>query len=353
MSLGLAAVPLDRPRLSVVSPNDPLAADRAALDYSTLLDEQLLARFFGQREDAAFAALVERHGPLVYGVCSRVLRDVNDAQDAFQATFLVLVRKGETLSEPGRLANWLFGVAYRTARKVRTRAVTRTRHERAAPLPAATEVDSMTLSELKAILDEEIAALPEKYALPLVLCYLEGRTNGEAAAQLGWPEGSMSRRLARARELLKARLVQRGLALSAALLAALFAKPLVAAPPPELVEATVCAGNLVLQGVPLKEVVSGQSAAVARDVVGGLVPPAKLALAAFLATASVLVAVAMGVWQFSPPAGDGAFSVFQQAACGTLPPYPAAAPTDLSAACGQCQPDGRWLANPPPPAPVR
>src|SRR3954454_136295 len=99
-------------------------------DLSSLKDDQLLARFFVEREDAAFGVLVERYGPLVYGVCRRILPDANDAEDAFQATFLVLVRKGGTLREPGKLASWLYGVAYRTARKLRAKAALRTRSER-------------------------------------------------------------------------------------------------------------------------------------------------------------------------------------------------------------------------------
>src|SRR6478672_1309253 len=146
-------------------------------DLSMLKDDQLLARFFQEREDAAFAAIVERYGPLVYGVCRRILPDANDAEDAFQATFLVLVRKGGTLRDPGRLASWLYGVAYRTARKLRAKAALRTRSERqATEMPTTSEAKTsetgeITLDELRAVLDEEISHLPEKYALPLVLCY--------------------------------------------------------------------------------------------------------------------------------------------------------------------------------------
>jgi RNA polymerase sigma factor (sigma-70 family) len=198
---------------------------------SALSDEQLLSRFFERHEDAAFAAILERHGPLVYGVCRRVLSDANDAEDAFQATFLVLVRKGGGLREPGRLASWLFGVAQRTARKVRAQAALRVRSERQASemqttqMPSRSASSDMTLDELRGVLEDEIGKMPNKYSLPLVLCYLEGKTNAEAAAQLGWPEGSMSRRLARARDLLRSRLARRGLALSAALVVSAFAKP--------------------------------------------------------------------------------------------------------------------------------
>src|SRR5207247_10735275 len=180
----------------------------------------------------------------------------NDAEDAFQATFLVLVRKGGTLRDPGRLANWLFGVAYRTARKLRGKAEQRTKSERqAGEMPTKSDLADMTYEELQAILDEEISQLPEKYSLPLVLCYLEGKTNAQAAAQLGWPEGSMSRRLSRARELLRSRLARRGMALSAALIASVFARSSTAAVPPDLLAATVHAATLVAQGAEVEDVV--------------------------------------------------------------------------------------------------
>src|SRR5262245_16036182 len=135
-----------------------------------LKDDQLLARFFRGHEDAAFAARVERYGPLVFGLCRRILSDPNDADDAFQATFLVLVRKGATLRDPGKLANWLYGVAYRTARKLRAKAALRTKSERqAGEMPTKSDLADMTYEELQAILDEESSQLPEKYSLPLVL----------------------------------------------------------------------------------------------------------------------------------------------------------------------------------------
>ena len=124
-------------------------------DLTSLKDDQLLNRFFQEREDAAFAVLVERYGPLVYGVCRRILYDSNDAEDAFQATFLVLVRKGGTLRDPGRLANWLYGVAHRTARKLRAKAALRTKSERqAGEMPTKSDLADMTYEELQAILDE-------------------------------------------------------------------------------------------------------------------------------------------------------------------------------------------------------
>jgi RNA polymerase sigma factor (sigma-70 family) len=174
-------------------------------------DAELLDRFTRSRDPAAFAALVRRHGPMVFGVCRRVLRDPNDAEEAFQVTFLVLVRKAGGLREPGRLANWLYGVANRVARKARVSAARRGRHERAAAGPDVSVPPEPGDADLRAVLDEEMVALPDKYRAPLVLCYLEGLTNEAAAERLGWPPGSMSYRLARGRELLRKRLVRRGI----------------------------------------------------------------------------------------------------------------------------------------------
>lgn len=271
-----------------------------AADLSSLTDQQLLARFFQKKEDAAFEAIVKRHGPVVYGVCRRILSDTNDADDAFQATFLVLVRKGASLRQPGRLSSWLFGVANRTARKVRLQAALRTRSEKKAserPLPAS--VGDMTYDELRTILDEEIAELPEKYALPLVLCYLEGKTNAQVAKQLGWPEGSISRRLSRGRELLRSRLMRRGMAIGAALIVAVFARPAPACVPAELASATVQAAHLVLNGARLEDVISYRAAKVVVEILTAMSTASRTATAALLAAASILLVLTTAIWQFS------------------------------------------------------
>jgi RNA polymerase sigma-70 factor (ECF subfamily) len=173
-------------------------------------DRELLERFARGQDEEAFEALVQRHGPLVLGVCRRVLRDWEDAQDAFQATFFVLARKAGSLAKPEALGNWLYGVAYRTAVKAKARAARRRECERqagrATPNPASEEARR----DLCEVLGEELSRLPEKYRAPLVHCYLEGKTNQEAARELGCPLGSMSGRLARGRELLRERLAAPG-----------------------------------------------------------------------------------------------------------------------------------------------
>jgi RNA polymerase sigma factor (sigma-70 family) len=205
-------------------------------------DRQLLEQFVKAHDGAAFEVLVRRHGPMVLGVCRRILGNAADAEDAFQATFLVLVRKASSLSKPELLANWLYGVAFRTAQKAKAQICRRTLQERQAMTRTQVEpeADEGLGPELK-MLDEELQQLPAKYRIPLVLCYLEGLTNEEAARRLGWPPGSMSYRLARGRELLRERLSQRQ---RAVLPAPLFGLMLVRATAPEkvpssLVQATV------------------------------------------------------------------------------------------------------------------
>src|SRR5205823_3540528 len=154
-----------------------------------------------RRDEAAFAALVRRHGPMVLGVCRRVLRDAHDAEDAFQATFLLLARKAAALRQPDRLGPWLHGVAHRTALKAKAAGVRRRQRERPLDdLPAAGGGDDLLWRDLRPVLDDAIGRLPAKYRVPVVLCYLEGRTNAEAARALGCPTGTVATRLARARQ---------------------------------------------------------------------------------------------------------------------------------------------------------
>ncbi|MGH7170838.1 MAG: RNA polymerase sigma factor [Gemmataceae bacterium] len=216
--------------------------------YEALSDEQLLEWFVLQRQEAAFAALVRGHGPMVLAVCRRVLRHTQDAEDAFQATFLVLTQKASRLRKPKLLANWLYGVAYRTALHARQRTVQRSAREREASSMFAPENGrQVDPSELRQLLDEELNRLPEQYRAPLVLCYLEGKTNEEAARLLGWPSGSISHRLARGRELLRERLVPRVATMSLLLSVVPLTEYLQpAAVPPMLAATTVQAATIAV-----------------------------------------------------------------------------------------------------------
>ncbi len=181
-------------------------------------DAQLLERFGGGDHDA-FSALVRRHGPMVLAVCRRLLPEPHDAEDAFQATFLVLVRKASDVGRPERLGNWLYGVAYHVALKARRRDSRRRSQKPLTDVPVEGGIADLVWRELRPVIDEELSRLPEKYRTPVVLCYLEGVSKRAAARRLGWPEGTLSVRLHRAREILRRRLTRRGLALSAGVVA--------------------------------------------------------------------------------------------------------------------------------------
>jgi RNA polymerase sigma factor (sigma-70 family) len=181
-------------------------------------DGDLLARFAAGRDEAAFRALVERHGGMVYEVCRRVLRDPHEAEDAFQATFLVLAQKAKSLRAPALLANWLYGVAHRVAAKARGKMRASTADPVQPADPAREPALQAAWREVETALDEELSRLPDKYRAPLVLCYLQSKTHEEAAALLDCPPGSMSWLLAKGRELLRRRLKKRGVALSLGLL---------------------------------------------------------------------------------------------------------------------------------------
>lgn len=188
-------------------------------DGGGLTDGQLLELFLAQQDEDAFAALVQRHGPMVLGVCRRIVGNDADAEDAFQATFIVLVRKASSIQPRERVGNWLYGVAYRTALMLRTSNRKRQQREQSLEdsLPAAVSAAEPE-ADWQPLLDHEISRLPDKYRLPVVLCELEGRSRKDAARQLNLPEGTLSSRLATARKRLSQRLRRRGLLLSTGLL---------------------------------------------------------------------------------------------------------------------------------------
>ncbi len=227
-------------------------------------DGQLLASFIDHKDEAAFEALVRRHGPMVFGVCRRLLHNHHDAEDAFQATFLVLARKASSVRPRERVANWLHGVALRTAMKAKAMtAKRRGREKQVTEMPEPEAVQQDQWRDLQPLLDQELNGLPENYRLPILLCDLEGKTIKDAAQQLGWPQGSVAGRLARGRKLLAKRLANRGVTLSAGSLAAVVAQNAVsAAVPTSLMSTTVKAAAVIAAG----------QAAVARVV------PAKVAI---------------------------------------------------------------------------
>lgn len=192
-------------------------------------DRQLLETFAKTGEESAFALVVRRHGALVLGVCRRVLGNVDDAEDAFQATFLVLARKAGQVPWHDSIRNWLHGVAYRIACKARAGRARRLRKEREAGQASTATALESAWAELRGVLDEELDRLPAKYRVPLLLCCLEGKTREEAADELGWSVGSVKGRLERGRDLLRERLGNRGLTLPAVLCTGLLAESSVSA----------------------------------------------------------------------------------------------------------------------------
>lgn len=259
-------------------------------------DKELLERFVLQGDAAAFAVLVRRHGAMVLRVCQRVLRNSHDAEDAFQAAFLVLARKASTIRNQESVGSWLFGVAYHIALRAKANAQKRMTCETraAARLQALAPADDAP-DELRVLLDEELARLPEKYRAPLVLCYLESKTHAEAAHQLGWNRRTVKSRLERARNLLRTRLARRlvtgsGLWLIAALEAN--ASTFVT---PSLVDATSQAAlRFANDPVTVAGVVSSPAAALAMGVLQTMTLAKKTVVLAVVVLLSVLGAGAGG-----------------------------------------------------------
>src|SRR5262245_46239693 len=257
-------------------------------DGAALTDGQLLESFVGRRDQAALAALVRRHGPMVWGVCRRVLGH-HDAEDAFQATFLVLVKKADSVRPREMVANWLHGVARQTALKARATAARRRARE--TPLAPTTEPAAPAHDprpELRAVLDLELARLPDRYRAAIVLCDLEGRTRREAARQLGLPEGTVASRLMRGRALLARRLARHGLPLSAAALAPVCVPAAVQA-------STIRAATVFAAGpAPAAGLIAPGAAALA-DGRRTTMLPAKLKTATLLTGTLVILALGLGL----------------------------------------------------------
>jgi cobalt-zinc-cadmium efflux system membrane fusion protein len=232
-----------------------------------LTDPQLLERFVADRDEAAFEVLVWRHAALVWQAARRLLPRAEDAEDVFQATFLALAREAGAIRRPGALAGWLYRVAYRAALRARATTLRAAQASQVAELPAAAAADVAAWRELRPVLDDEINRLPEKYRVAVVLCYLEGRTLEEAARQLGCPRGTVSSRLAGARDRLRGRLARRGLAPTGALPALLVpARDGATAAPAALVRATAEAGVRFASGRAAGGAVAPVAAALAEGV---------------------------------------------------------------------------------------
>src|SRR5262245_13616298 len=213
-------------------------------------DKTLLDRFVASRDENAFAALLQRHGPMVLGVCRRLLGKAHDAEDAFQAAFLVLARQAGRISRKESVGSWLYGVAYRVSLRARRTMSHRQRHEarHAAEQVAFDPGPAAADGELSLIVDEELHRLPERFREPLVLCYLAGKTNEEAARELGCPEGTLFSRLARGRERLRRQLARRGVVLGTGLIAAALAAQAAPAAVPAPLAATTLAAAAAFAG---------------------------------------------------------------------------------------------------------
>lgn len=284
-----------------------------------LSDGRLLERFLAQQDEAAFEELVRRHGPMVLRVCQRVLRHSQDAEDAFQATFIVLARKAETVAKHESVGSWLHGVAYRVALKARTNASQR--HLREQNLVTAAAASPRTSSgdaeahDLRAALDQELVRLPDKYRQPVVLCYLEGKTNEEAAGELQCPVGTVKIRLSRARDLLRDRLARQGLPCSGAALTGLLMQEAAQATVPAGLAATLSQASVLAASGKLvpESVLSAQVAALADAAMQGTgSPPMRIVLGIVLGLSIIMGGAyflapgdarrnAIGGQQFAPP----------------------------------------------------
>jgi RNA polymerase sigma factor (sigma-70 family) len=279
-------------------------------------DAELLDRFIAGRDGDAFALLVRRHGPMVHGVCRRILRNHADADDAFQATFLVLARRARVVHPRALLGNWLYGVAYRTALESKRAAAVRRARERSAAEMRTPTTTNPVPPDLREVLDRELATLPDVYRAAVILCDLEGLSRKEAAERLGWLEGTLSGRLARARSMLAARLSRHGLAVPAAGLG-LCSGTAAAEVPAALVESTARIGVLLAAGEAVA-VAPAPVAALMEGVMKAMLLTKLKATAMTVVVGCAILATAIGGWQANA-AGAGDTQAAERARAAAQP----------------------------------
>jgi RNA polymerase sigma factor (sigma-70 family) len=293
-----------------------------------LTDGQLLECYVVSREESAFAALVRRHGPMVWGVCRRVLRSHQDAEDAFQATFLVLVRKAASVVPRELVANWLYGVAHQTALKARaTGARRRTREKQVKAMPEPALERQEIWDDLQAVLDQELSRLPDKYRAVIVLCDLQGKTRKEAARHFRLPEGTVATRLATARAMLARRLARYGRAVPGAALAAVLAQNVASAGlPASVASSTIKAASLFAAGqATAAGAVSVRAVALAEGVLKTMLLTKLKIATALLVAVAFLGAAAAALTPREQAAKPAAPPVQEQPAQAVKPPAPAPA----------------------------
>jgi RNA polymerase sigma factor (sigma-70 family) len=262
-------------------------------------DEQLLHAFTARRDEVAFATLVRRHGPMVLGVCRRVLGQQQDAEDAFQAVFLLLAQSAAGLRNKSSLTGFLHGAAYRIALTAKRSAARRRKHEGSLrtltqPRSPLDPADELSWCEVRTLLDEEIARLPEKYRTVFVLCYLENLSQAEAARRLELKERTVSSRLNAARKRLSQRLARRGVELTAVLAATALVTPTVSAAPPMLVATTIKAALAAAAGEKLAGIVSASVAQLVKSATTAMMVSKAKIVAVLLLAASLLTVATSG-----------------------------------------------------------
>jgi RNA polymerase sigma factor (sigma-70 family) len=267
-------------------------------------DGELLARFVEHQDQAAFATLVRRHNSMVFSVCRRVLANVQDAEDAGQATFLVLAQKAASIRKTASLTSWLHGVAFRVASNLRVERSRRRVREMTPRAPRQAGSSELSWQEVQSILDEELLQLPETLRAPLLLCLLEGKTRDEAAGELGWSLSTLRGRLERGRKQLQERLVKRGLTLAIALLGTIVVEGTAAAGlSPAAAHATVEAASLVAAGEPTTGVISSQVAGLMKGAVHSMLL-AKLKFAGLIALVVSMLGIGAGLFIHQAVAND-------------------------------------------------